>query len=158
MRITVCALSVVLTVVMAMSAWAGHVYDESETPSLLFVQSAASGQFDGKTLTLTGVPATIYFSDRPYRVYGQIANAKFAKLFAEKLPKSFEADPPNAALAVLGKGEQPVVVELMGAPQVKGESLSYPVRVLSGKMPEKIAPCALFIDAFPTAVNSQITD
>ena len=52
---------------------ADHVIDESENPQFLFVMSAVSGSFDGETLTLTGVPSVVYFSDRPYRIAGHMS-------------------------------------------------------------------------------------
>ena len=44
---------------------------------LLFVQNAASGSFDGKTLTLNGVGSTLFFSDRPERITGQVRTSDF---------------------------------------------------------------------------------
>ncbi|MDX2446039.1 MAG: hypothetical protein QNK29_02435, partial [Desulfobacterales bacterium] len=41
---------------------------EGEMLELLFVQSAMSGSFDGKTLTLNNVGPTGFFTDRPQRV------------------------------------------------------------------------------------------
>ncbi|MFO1539135.1 MAG: hypothetical protein ACKOTZ_01625, partial [Chloroflexota bacterium] len=38
-----------------------------EEPSYLFVASAPSGSVDAETLTLRGVPAVTWFTDRPYR-------------------------------------------------------------------------------------------
>jgi hypothetical protein len=44
----------------------------AEKVELLFVQNGLSGTFDGKTLTLKGVGPTLFFSDRPKRVTGQL--------------------------------------------------------------------------------------
>jgi len=44
---------------------------------LLFVQNAASGSFDGKTLTLNGAGSTLFFSDRPERITGQVRTSDF---------------------------------------------------------------------------------
>jgi hypothetical protein len=44
---------------------------------LLFVQNATSGSFDGKTLTLNGVGPTLFFSDRPERITGQLSTSEF---------------------------------------------------------------------------------
>jgi len=41
---------------------------------LLFVQSATSGAYDGKTLTLNGLSSTIYFTDRPKRIVGHVTS------------------------------------------------------------------------------------
>src|SRR4029077_5154286 len=42
-----------------------------------FVQNATSGSFDGKTLTLKSVGPTLYFSDRPERITGQLRTSEF---------------------------------------------------------------------------------
>ena len=43
----------------------------------LFVQSGASGTYDGEKLTLTWVGPTIFFSDRPARLEGHIETERF---------------------------------------------------------------------------------
>jgi len=70
---------------------------------------------------------------------------------------AFSNDPPNAALSVDATGDV-MVVELLGAPAVAGDTLTYEIRVLEGSVPSSFDGAVLFIDAYPTAVNSQITD
>ena len=129
------------------------VYDGSKTMQTLIVQSAASVMVEGDTLTLHGVPATVYFTNRPARIFGHMDNQAFAD-FVDQHP---QIDPPNAALAILGS-EQTVVLELLGAPMVEGDTISWKVRMLSGKLPAEAGPSSLFIDAFPTSVNNHVTD
>ena len=66
-------------VATATSVTASHVINESESPQFLFVMSAISGSCDGETLTLTGVPAVVFFSDRPYRIAGHMTLAEFVE-------------------------------------------------------------------------------
>jgi hypothetical protein len=81
------------------AAQTGPALDKVE---LLFVQNALSGRFDGKTLTLTGVGPTIFFSDRPYRVAGQVRTAEFIGHW-DKGSDNFAENPPNATLSVFGR-------------------------------------------------------
>ncbi len=72
-------------------------------PVYEYVQQATAMQYDGTTLTLQGVsPSTVFFSDRPYRLAGQLPNQSFVDLWnAPDGP--FASDPPNAALTVLSE-------------------------------------------------------
>ena len=123
----------------------------AETPKtsdvqMLFVQSAASGSYDGKRLTLNGVPSTIYFSDRPKRIAGHLDTASFVGQWT-KAKDSFEADPPNAVLSVLGEdGANDSVIEL-SSPRFKGDQISYQVKLLNGEPPMKFNTASLFIDS-----------
>ena len=122
----------------------------AETPKtddaeILFVQSATSGSYDGKTLTLKGTPSTIYFSDRPERIVGHMDTGNFVSQWV-KGKDSFEADPPNAVLSVLGEdGVNDSVVELSN-PRFKGNQISYQVKLLDGMPPKKFNTASLFID------------
>ena len=112
---------------------------------LLFVQSATSGTYDGKTLTLNGVPSTTYFSDRPNRIVGHMGSGSFVEQWA-KGKDSFKTDPPNAVLSVLGEnGASDAVIELSN-PQIKGDRISYQVKLLDGQPPKTFNTAALFID------------
>jgi hypothetical protein len=104
--------------------------------------------FDKATskLTLTGVsPVTVFFSDRPERIAGNMRTKAFVP-FWSKGKDSFLSDPPNADLSILeGDTVQQVVVVLQD-PVLKGDSLTYTVKVLEGSMPAKGAEASLFID------------
>lgn len=140
-----------LTVALPVLA-GGVVHDGSEKPEMLWVQSAASMGYAEGTLTLHGVPATIFFSDRPYRLYGHVSNSEFAR----QVEGQDKVDPPNAALSLL-ESEDVVVVELVHGPEVfgQGHTVSWQVRLLSGQLPERGGECSLFIDPI---VAPQITD
>ena len=53
--------------------------DPTAPPTYDFVQQAGAMSYDGTSLTLSDAnTGVLFFSDRPYRVGGQISNADFA--------------------------------------------------------------------------------
>ena len=124
--------------------------EQLETEEAMFVQTAQGIESAGGTLTLRGItPSTLYFSDRPERVAGQMATTDFVDLWGAG-ENSFESDPPNAVLSFLEPGgevpENAVVV--ITEPQLSGGELSYSVDVLDGAVPPHAGPVTLFIDPF----------
>ena len=112
----------------------------------LFVVSATSGAFDGKTLTLRDVPPVLIFSDRPDRVWGHMT-------VSELLPKveggadSFTVNPPNSVLSTFRDGELPTeATVVMHTPTIDGADLSFEVDVLGGHIPATFGPASLFVD------------
>jgi hypothetical protein len=117
----------------------------NEKLQLLFVQTATNGSFDGKTLTLNGLGPTVFFSDRPKRIAGQVRTVEFVNQWG-KGGNSFAANPPNATLSIFGtKGVNSAVIELT-KPQLAGNTLSYQVKVLKGTLPSSFQESSLFID------------
>ncbi len=112
----------------------------------LFVQNARGVAYADGKLTLKGVsPATVMFSDRPERIAGHMATARFVPFWGEG-KDSFLKDPPNATLSFLeDKAMADAVVELRD-PMLAGEDLSYRVRVLEGEIPASAGAASLFID------------
>jgi hypothetical protein len=118
---------------------------QADKVELLFVQNSTSGSYDGKTLTLKGVGPTIYFSDRPQRITGQVRTAEFIGHW-DKGSDNLVGNPPNATLSILSEKDiNSVVVELTG-PNLKANTLSYQVKVLRGKLPASFKESSLFID------------
>jgi len=120
------------------------------TEEAMFVQTAQGIESADGTLTLRGItPSTLYFSDRPERVTGQMATSDFVDLWGAG-ENSFEADPPNAVLSFLEPGadvpEDAVVV--LTEPRMSGGELSYSIDVLEGAVPAHAGPVTLFIDPF----------
>lgn len=114
----------------------------------LFVQSARGMTFDkaGSKLTLDGVsPVTVFFSDRPERVAGNMRTVAFVP-FWSKGKDSFLSDPPNADLSLLEGDALLQVVAVLQDPVLNGDSLTYTVKVLEGDMPAKGADVSVFID------------
>ncbi len=131
----------------------------STDPTFLYVQTAHSGtlsaeQADGKrTLVLKNVsPSTVYFSDRPDRITGHGSTAEFIAQWSDG-ENSFQSDPPNAALDIIGEHSQNIsIIELMKAKyDVQNKTLEYEVIILDsetdGALPQSFGEAALFIDS-----------
>jgi hypothetical protein len=119
-----------------------------EKIDFLFVQTAKSLAFDGANgrLTLEGIsPVTLFFSDRPQRIAGNMQTAVFAPFWA-KGKNSFLSDPPNADVSILEGGALKQVVVVLHDPVLKGDNLSYTVKVLKGEMPARGSDVSVFID------------
>lgn len=119
--------------------------DPAPPPAYDFVQQAGEMTFDGSNLTLTDAnTGVLFFSDRPYRLGGQVSNEDFAEYWQK--PDGFEGDPPNAVVSVLSEiGKAPALVELTSA-RTDGSSVVYGVKVLRGELAESAKGVALFID------------
>lgn len=136
--------------------------------SLLFVQTASSGSFikndDHYVLTLNDVsPNTTYFSDRPIRVSGILATEKFVASWCHGTD-SFDSDPPNAAINILGadSSHDVIIVELSNPvydgdkktlqydakiiPNTLSENLKYHNLNSDSQIPEQFENVSLFID------------
>ena len=122
--------------------------EAAKQADFLFVQNAKGMTFDSATnkLTLEGVsPVTVFFSDRPERIAGNMKTAAFVPHWS-KGKDSFLSDPPNADISILeGNTLKQVVAELQD-PVLTGDSLTYTIKVLKGDMPAKGADVAVFID------------
>jgi hypothetical protein len=126
--------------------------------SLLFVQMAQKIDYTktGPTsgvMTLHDVPSqTMFFTDRPNRVVGNVpTNAFVSKWTTDKGPGGFASNPPNAAVTVFqSDGAKTAIVELRN-PRLDGNKLSYDVKVLQGIGSTQPAEGVLFIDNFSEA-------
>ncbi len=110
--------------------------EQLEAEQSMFVQTAQGIDSDGAMLTLRGIaPSTLYFSDRPQRVAGQMATTDFVDLWAVG-DNSFETDPPNAVLSFLEPGaDVPVdAVVVLTTPSLTGDgNLTYAIDVLEDR-------------------------
>ena len=138
------ALTLVLVLVGALLATAG----EEKKADFLFVQSAKNMSFDPATnkLTLENVrPVSLFFTDRPERIAGNMKTAAFLPFWSEG-KDSFKSDPPNADVSIVdGKTLTQTVVELQD-PVLEGDNLSYTVKLIKGDMPSAGTDVAVFID------------
>jgi hypothetical protein len=135
------------TGVAASFALAGAA-EADESADFLFVQTAREMAFDAdqNRLTLRGVsPVTLFFSDRPERVAGNMPTTKFVPFWSEG-SDSFLSDPPNADLSILENGALRQTVVVLRAPALEGEDLHYTVQILDGDMPVLGEAVSLFID------------
>ena len=114
----------------------------------LFVQTAKGMAFaaDQNRLTLRGVsPITLFFSDRPERIAGNMKTEAFVPFWSEG-QDSFLSDPPNADISILEDGTLRQTVVVLRDPQLNGENLHYTVRIVDGDMPVLGEDVSLFID------------
>src|SRR5258708_7921596 len=144
--------SFIATTALAASSLASFKSAFAQEPpkqaDFLFVQSSKGMTFDKSTnkLTLTGVsPMTLFFTDRPERIAGNMKTAAFIPFWSEG-KDSFKSDPPNADVSILeGNSLRQIVVELQD-PVLSGDNLTYTVKVLQGEMPATGADVSVFID------------
>jgi len=133
--------------VAAAAAPLGAALAQAKQADFLFVQNASSMSYANGKLTLKGVsPVTVFFSDRPERIAGNMATSAFVPFWSDG-KDSFAKDNPNANLSVLEKDKfNADIVVTLSNPVLKGDELSYDVKVLEGSMPTSGGPASLFID------------
>jgi hypothetical protein len=122
--------------------------DASGNADFLFVQTARRMSFDraASRLTLHEVsPVTLFFSDRPDRIAGNMRTAAFVPFWSQGRD-SFLSDPPNADLSIVEGSELRQVVVVLRDPVLAGGDLSYTVQILSGAMPDAGEEVSVFID------------
>lgn len=123
-----------------------------EGPGFLFVQTARRMRFDQQTglLALEDVaPVTLFFSDRPERIAGNMETARFPAFWgegSEGFQDSFRADPPNADISILQDGRLVQAVVELHDPMLEGDTLTYRAEVLDGPVPEAGDDVSVFID------------
>jgi hypothetical protein len=133
---------------LAADAPAAEAQAPAKVADFLFVQTAKGMTFDEATgkLTLTGVsPVTLFFSDRPERIAGNMKTSAFIPFWSEG-KDSFQSDPPNADVSILESTELRQVVVVLKDPVLEGDALSYDVEVLQGDMPTEGTEVSVFID------------
>jgi len=116
-------------------------------PSLIVLNSHGATLADGK-LVLSGVtPNSIMFADRPVRAAGHVLTAHLIEEWAAG-SDSFAKDPPNATVSVLAKDGSSVAdaVVTLKSPKLEGETLTFAVDVLEGKLDGADGPASVFID------------
>ena len=90
-------------------------------------------------------PATVFFSDRPDRIAGNMTTAAFIPFWSQG-KDNFASNPPNADVSILEGSELTQVVVVLQDPVLHGDNLSYTVKILQGDMPAKGANVSVFID------------
>ena len=139
-------------VMSSLAACATTSTTSSETPQLMFVQSAEDLKVDSAKSTLRLVKVnqqTLYFSDRPQRIAGHLKMADYLQEWTAKAGKdNFGANPPNATLSVYepGQPDNSLVVVTITNPVVDGADLVYSYKIINGTMPAKGGATSLFID------------
>lgn len=140
--------SFIATAALAATAAAlPSAFAHAKEADFLFVQNAGSMTYKNGKLTLKDVsPVTIFFSDRPDRIAGNMQTRSFVPFWSDG-KDSFAKDNPNANLSILEKDKavSDIVVTLSN-PVLKGDDLSYEVNVVEGTLPASGGPVSLFID------------
>ncbi|UXE62425.1 MAG: hypothetical protein KA717_06495 [Woronichinia naegeliana WA131] len=119
---------------------------------LMFVQTSEDLKVNSedKTLRLVNVnPQTLYFSDRPKRVAGNLTMpAYFDEWTAKAGSDNFKNDPPNATLSVYegNNKENTLAVIEISNPVMEGKDLIYKYKIIEGELPKSGGATALFID------------
>jgi hypothetical protein len=119
-----------------------------KTADFLFVQSSKGMTFEkaANKLTLTGVsPVTVFFTDRPERIAGNMKTTDFLPFWSEG-KDSFKSDPPNADVSLLGGGKLRQTIVVLQDPALEADNLTYTVKLLQGEMPASGADVSMFID------------
>lgn len=114
----------------------------------LFVQTADSMAFDAdqNRLSLHDVsPTTLFFSDRPERIAGNMSTEKFVPFWSEG-KDSFLSDPPNADISILENGTLRQTVAVLEDPVLENGDLHYTVKIIDGDMPITGENVSVFID------------
>lgn len=122
--------------------------EASGNADFLFVQTARRMSFDRAANRLTlhdASPVTLFFSDRPDRIAGNMRTAAFVPFWSQGRD-SFLSDPPNADLSIVEGGELRQIVVVLRNPVLEGGSLAYTVQVLAGTMPDAGEDISVFID------------
>ena len=119
----------------------------AKAPEFLFVQTAKNVAYKDGVLTLQDVsPVTVFFSDRPKRIVGNVRNDVFLQKWTDGR-NSFKSDPPNAVLSVFNDKAAPTsAVVVLNNPRLQGKNLAYDVRTLKGDLPASGIESTLFID------------
>jgi hypothetical protein len=142
---------VLMTVIAALALYpAARLAIAQSKPSFLFVQSAKKIDYKDGVMTLYDVPKqTMFFTDRPNRVVGNLPTDRFvARWTTDTSPGGFKSNPPNAAVTVFQPdGAKTAIVEL-SSPRLDGNKLSYNVKVLQGIASAQPAEGVLFIDNY----------
>lgn len=147
-RRTLLASATLLAAASTVKSASAQGTEAAKQADFLFVQTAQSMSFDKGSgrLTLNGVsPITVFFSDRPERIAGNMKTAVFVPFWSEG-KNSFLSDPPNADVSLIEGGALRQVVVVLSAPVLQGAALSYTVKVLQGEMPPSADDVSVFID------------
>lgn len=124
-------------------------------PSVEYVQTTGGYTYKDGVLTLSPIgPATMFFAERPSKVVGHVRNDHFVKTWGEG-PHNFKDEPPNATLSVFKPEGWPTqAVFQLTNPRLKGTTLTYDAKLLSGSVPEQGGESSLFIDGRTLPCNS----
>lgn len=148
-RRTFLALSALIASLFPLKAVLGQSTSKKTAQAdFLFVQTAKSMSFDRETnkLTLQDIsPVTLFFSDRPERIAGNMRTEQFIPFWSEG-SDSFLSDPPNADLSILEGNTLQQMVVVLKEPVLEDNNLSYTIDIVEGSVPKSGNDVSVFID------------
>lgn len=121
---------------------------EDDSCDALFVIRADNITFADGHMVLKGVdPNITYFCDRPVRTAGHLTIEALNEIVIEG-KNNFLENPPNAAVSIFDTDSPitDIVVTLLSAPKVSGDTLDFEIKVIDGKLPTTGGQVALFVD------------
>lgn len=136
------------TAVAATATALGGMALAEDQGQFLFVQTADSMKYDAdsKTLTLIDIsPVTLFFSDRPERIAGNMSTSAFIPFWAEG-KNSFLADAPNADISIVEDGKLRQTVVILHDPVLADGNLTYTVEMIDNEPPATGTEVSVFID------------
>jgi hypothetical protein len=122
--------------------------EDPKTIDYLMVQTARGLAFDATSsaLRLTGIsPVTLFFSDRPERIAGNMTTASFVP-FWSRGTDSFQKDPPNADVSYFADAAMQQAVVVLRDPVLEGDVLRYTIQSVEGRLPPNASDVSVFID------------
>src|SRR5262245_53811130 len=119
----------------------------AKAPGCMSVQTAKHIAYKDGVLTLQDVsPMTVFFSDRPQRIVGQVRNDVCLQQSIEGT-NSFKRDPTSAALSVSKDKAPPESTGVvLRNPRLNGNTLARDGRTLEGALPTAAIMSRVFID------------
>lgn len=140
-----------IVLVIASAAACSHHEPQRPAPpppkfEALFVQSAPEIEYDGYRLRLKqAIPMTLFFSDRPVRVAGNMSNQDFLYMWGQGT-NSYVAASPKASLSFIeDQGPRNIAVVLTN-PRLEGTDVVYDAQHVEGTIPTAKLAGSLFID------------
>lgn len=121
---------------------------EEGQADFLFVQTAGAMRYDaasGRVMLDNVSPVTLFFSDRPERIAGNMSTARFVPFWSTGTD-SFLSDPPNADISMIIDGALQQSVVTLSDPVLDGTTLSYAAKPVSGEIPAAGTEVSVFID------------
>ncbi len=173
--LTITCAFLVLTLLLLNGCGAKKAHSDAGTILLVMNADVGSGKIESNKfeIELSGVDeGVIWFNDRPKRDFGEFTLKETAEYWDSD---DIQDDPPNAVIEYLDAkaNRQHIVVEIdkfqtqdAGSASLGGKLLKKSTRPnkrkpdgsRSQEFPDQMRDVEIFIDAFPTSVNSQITD
>jgi len=152
MKLILSGLSLLLLINASVAIAADSGGEAEPAVPLLFSITASSGTYADGKLRLNGVPAVVWFTDRPERKAGHLTLEEFRRGWS-KGSDSYKDDPPNAVLAIEGQVSGKEIVLVLTDLQIEGPAVIFKLKLLKGDIPASFDSASLFLDANDSYYN-----